>query len=89
MLTKRFEQHAPLDIDEKLAVWISRQPEDPYGGPEYCVGILNDQGKIYRSITVEGLGNYVSLDQSLKKFGLAETKTQRGFDALFHFVKNA
>ncbi|WP_325891087.1 hypothetical protein [Grimontia sp. NTOU-MAR1] len=89
MKTNRVDNHEPLDIDEKLTTWISRQPENPYGGPEYRVGILNNQGQVYRSISVEGLGDYVGLDQNLKKFGLAETKTQRGFDALFHSEKNA
>ncbi|EMH6403710.1 hypothetical protein AB5B87_003218 [Providencia rettgeri] len=76
------------EYDEKLTTWLKGK-ENMYPGMSYPIALYHE-GYIYRMILAEGLGEYVSACEYLKKLGLvnllADDQTFRGYDAVFATV---
>ena len=89
MESKQLDGVEALAVDQKiLAIARDNTNEWDAGGPGYYnIAIRNDAGRVYRTISVQSLGDYVGICESLPLLGLQNelkaTQIVDGFDAIF------
>lgn len=78
-------------LDDKITRKANTAKRRELGGKEMVVAIQNENGDIYRVISVEGMGAYIHLAMELTGLGLidlhAENLNPGKYDSLFIFKK--
>lgn len=76
-------------IDDKITQALKKVKKSELGGMPMLTGIQNENGEIYRVITVEGLGGYIALTEEIAKLGLIDLHKDNlnpeKYDSLFVF----
>ncbi len=89
MRTERESTAKALAIDRRISAWVRRQKPDPVGGNTMIVGIRSIEGPVYRTITTEGLFEFMGCCEYLRNTGLSEEfthpdrKRKDGYDIVF------
>ncbi|MBJ8767872.1 hypothetical protein I5393_05670 [Citrobacter freundii] len=78
-------------LDEQITGIAKKARSQELGGKSMVTAIQNEAGDIYRIITVEGLGAYMSLAMGIAGLGLvdlhADNLAPGKYDSLFIFKK--
>lgn len=79
---------APLENDAALLQSLEEAVNPDFGGADMVIGLRNQDGKIYRRITVSGLGNFLGAVEALTGAGLTDelehaTGMRERCDAIF------
>ncbi|MGY8081679.1 hypothetical protein L1Q28_21315 [Klebsiella pneumoniae] len=89
MKDKYVEGKVKSSIDEKISEVVRKAKDAELGGMPMLTAIQNEAGDIYRVITVDGLGAYLSLVQGIAKLGLTDLHANNlnpgKYDSLFVF----
>ena len=86
MRTELLNEAAIPPFDAQIVQYVAEKGESPYGSTEMIVGI-GYRGSVYRSITTEGLTEYMGCTDFLHDLGLVDLLENqvsfKGFDSLF------
>lgn len=79
---------APLENDAALLQSLEEAVNPELGGSDMVIGLRNAEGKVYRRITVSGLGNFMGAINALVGSGMADELEhsfgmREGCDAIF------
>lgn len=74
-------------LDAAITEVAKEAEEDELGGSPMVTAIKNETGEIYRVITVEGLGGYMTLAMGIAELGLTDLHANNlnpgKYDSLF------
>ena len=78
----------PLDNDAALLQSLEEVVNPEFGGADMVIGLRNKQGKLYRRVTVFGMGNFMQATSALKESGMSDELAhafgmREGCDAIF------
>ena len=89
MKDRYFEDIKRAAIDDKITAIAKKVEQDELGGMPMVTAIQNEQGEVYRVITVDGLGAYMALAQRVAALGLDDVHKDNlnpgKYDSLFVF----
>ena len=87
METKRIQGVEPLPIDKKVLAVARKNASEWDCGDRWRIAIRNAAGAIYRTIDMDSMGIYSSIETGLNALGLRNEVTGNrrvdGFDAIF------
>lgn len=63
---------APLENDAALLQSLEEAINPDFGGSDMVIGLRNQEGKLYRRITVFGMGNFVGATEALAGSGMTD-----------------
>lgn len=73
--------------DDAITLVAQKAQTKEMGGKKMVIAIKNDDGEIYRVLSIDGLGGYISLAQGIAGLGLkdlhAEDLNPGQYDSLF------
>ncbi|AFJ46816.1 hypothetical protein [Shimwellia blattae] len=64
------------EFDTRITAWLNSQSDIPWGKIPYPVALCHN-GKLYREVIAQGLGEYVSLTAFLRSIGLENMLSSR------------
>lgn len=73
--------------DDAITLVAEKAKNKEMGGKKMVIAIENDDGEIYRILSIDGLGGYIALAQGIAGLGLkdlhAENLSPGQYDSLF------
>ncbi|EBX3778011.1 TPA: hypothetical protein ACIT4B_004422 [Salmonella enterica subsp. enterica serovar Java] len=76
-------------LDAAITEVVKEAEKDEMGGSPMVTAIKNENGEIYRVITVDGLGGYMTLAMGIAELGLTDLHVNNlnpgKYDSLFVF----
>lgn len=88
MDTELISAITPLDNDAALLQSLEEAVNPEHGGSDMVIGLRNQEGKLYRRITVSGMGNFLGAIEALTGSGMTDELEhafgmREGCDAIF------
>lgn len=91
MKDQYIEGKAKSSLDERISKIAKKAKADEMGGKPMVTAIQNENGDVYRVITVDGLSAYMTIAMEITGLGLvdlhAENLNPGKYDSLFIFKK--